>query len=97
MHITLCQGTLCWSVCTAEVFILIEGLSWCCIILVVKVEISTRWCFATPINLKKKEKEKKNPQTNLKPQCILWVGVNICVLSFLKGSEADNDADIIQQ
>lgn len=52
MHITLCQGTLCWSVCTAEVFILIEGLSWCCIILVVKVEISTRWCFATPINLK---------------------------------------------
>lgn len=64
MHIMLRQGIPCQSVCTTEALILIEGLSWCSIILLVRVEIKARWCFATPIKLGKKEKGKKKNKQN---------------------------------
>lgn len=89
MHIMLCQYTLCWSACTADMFFF---FSWCCIILLVRVEISTRWCFATPIKLGGGGKsEERKIKTS-----ILWVGMNVCVLSHLKG-KADDETDIIWQ
>lgn len=100
MHIMLCQGIPCQSVCTTEALILIEGLSWCSIILLVRVEIKARWCFATPIKLGEKRKREKKPNktkpTSPKAQCILWLDVNICLLSCLKGREEDYDPDIQQ-
>lgn len=65
--------------------------SWCCIILLVRVEISTRWYFATPIKLGWGKGEERKIKTG-----ILWVGMNVYVLSHLKG-KADDETDIIWQ
>lgn len=54
---------LVWSYCRNI------HLSWCCIIMLVRVEISTRWCFATSIKLgggrrmRKKENKTENHNT----------------------------------